>query len=245
MAQKIKLDGQEFTWKERQLIVRSFAIAETEEKSLRERLQKTSSALELLKKPRLGKKKLTSVDQWEASVAAILKRYRTDGLFKINLQVTKHQKTTRRYLDRLPQTREETSINLDFEIVESAVAFNAARKVSATFSRRFKLRTAAVENIWTKRTGFNTPTRSTRHQRSSNKACPFCSDNVRAHQRIHHLPRQQTHPVPKNRLRKRRAGKNVVVNQDIRDTVDIYTTRRNVHRCSTITQKLVVVVERN
>jgi transposase len=96
-------------------------MAETEEKSLRERLQKTSSALELLKKPRRGKKKLTSVDQWEASVAAILKRYRTDGLFKINLQITKHQKTTRKYLDRQPQTIESTSINLDFEILESAV----------------------------------------------------------------------------------------------------------------------------
>nr|WP_238361230.1 IS1634 family transposase [Iningainema tapete] len=121
LAHTVKVDGKEFTWKERQLIVRSFAIAETEEKSLRERLQKTSSALEELRKPRRGKKKLTSLDQWEASVAAILKRYRTNGLFKINLQITTVQKTTRRYLDRLPQTVEETSIKLDFEILESAV----------------------------------------------------------------------------------------------------------------------------
>jgi transposase len=117
----IQVDDKEFTWNERQLIVHSFAMAETEEKSLRERLQKTSNALELLKKRRRGKKKLTSVDEWEVSIAAILKRYRTNGLVKINLQVTKHQKTTRRYLDRLPQTIEETSINLDFEILESSV----------------------------------------------------------------------------------------------------------------------------
>lgn len=61
VAHIIKLDGKEFTWNERQLIVRSFAMAETEEKSLRTRLQKTSNALEALNKPRRGKKKLTSV----------------------------------------------------------------------------------------------------------------------------------------------------------------------------------------
>jgi transposase len=121
IAHKIKIDDKEFTWNERQLIVRSFAMAQTEEKSLRTRLEKASHALELLKKPYRGKKKLTSVDEWEASIAAILKRHRTDGLFKINLQVTKHQKTTRKYLDRLPKTIESTSINLDFEILESAV----------------------------------------------------------------------------------------------------------------------------
>ena len=121
VGQTFKVDGQEFTWNERQLVVHSFAMAQTEEKSLRERLQKTSNALEALKKPRRGKKKLKSVSEWEASIVAILKRYRTDGLFKINLQVTKHQKTTRRYLNRLPQTIEEESIYLDFEIIESSV----------------------------------------------------------------------------------------------------------------------------
>ena len=121
IAHKIKIDDKEFTWNERQLIVRSFAMAQTEERSLRTRLEKTSNALELLKKRCRGKKKLNSVDEWEASIAAILKRYRTDGLFKINLQVTKHQKTTRKYLDRLPKIIESTSIVLDCEILESAV----------------------------------------------------------------------------------------------------------------------------
>jgi transposase len=121
IAQKIKVDDKEFTWNERQLIVRSFAMAQTEENSFHTRLQKASNALEQLKKRCRGKKKLTSVDEWEASIAAILKRHRTDGLFKINLQVTKHQKTTRKYLDRLPKTIESISINLDFELLESAV----------------------------------------------------------------------------------------------------------------------------
>ncbi|BAZ18250.1 hypothetical protein NIES4071_101350 (plasmid) [Calothrix sp. NIES-4071] len=57
-----------------------FLAVHSKEKSLRTRLQKTLNALELLKKPRRGKKKLTSVEQWEASIAAILKRYRTNTL---------------------------------------------------------------------------------------------------------------------------------------------------------------------
>ncbi len=71
--------------------------------------EKTSNALEQLREPRRGKKKLTSVDEWSASIAVILKRDRTDELFKINLQVNKHQKTTRRYVDEQPQTTESTS----------------------------------------------------------------------------------------------------------------------------------------
>lgn len=75
----------EISWEERQLVVRSLAIAQTEEKSLRERIQKTSNALKQLKIRRRGKKKLTSSDEWEAAIAAILKCYRTSGLFQIEL----------------------------------------------------------------------------------------------------------------------------------------------------------------
>ncbi|BAY67071.1 hypothetical protein NIES22_72150 (plasmid) [Calothrix brevissima NIES-22] len=110
--QKVEIDGQrqfaqrgepphatgsEISWEERQLVVRSFAIAQTEENYLRERIQKSSDALEQLKIPRRGKKKLTSPDEWESSVAAILKRYRTNGLFKIDIQTQRVQKAKRRY----------------------------------------------------------------------------------------------------------------------------------------------------
>jgi transposase len=119
--QKVEIDGQEISWEERQLVVRSFAIAHTEEKSLRERIQKTSDSLEQLKIPRRGKKKLTSPDEWESSVAAILKRYRTHGLFKIDIQTQRVQKAKRRYLERQPHIVEEVSFHLDFRIDEDAL----------------------------------------------------------------------------------------------------------------------------
>jgi len=121
IIQKVEIDNKEISWEERQLVVRSFAIAQTEEKYLRERIQKTSDALEQLKIPGRGKKKLTSSDEWESAVAAILKRYRTSSLFEFNIQTKQVQKVKRRYLERQPQTVEEISFNLDFKINEDSV----------------------------------------------------------------------------------------------------------------------------
>lgn len=121
ISQTTTIDGNELTWNERQIVVRSFAIAETEEKSLRDRLQKTNNALEQLKIPCRGKKKLTTIDSCQSAVNAILKRYRTSGLFKLDIQLRIFQKIKRRYLDTPSQIVEETSINLDFQIDEDAV----------------------------------------------------------------------------------------------------------------------------
>jgi transposase len=119
--QKVEIDGQEISWSERQLIVRSLAIAQTEEKHLQERIQKTVDALEQLKIPRRGQKKLISSDEWESAVAGIIKRYRTSGLFQIDLQTKRVQKIKRRYLERQSQEVEEVSFYLDFKINEDAV----------------------------------------------------------------------------------------------------------------------------
>ncbi len=121
LLQKVEIDDQEVSWEERQLVVRSFAIAQTEENSLRERIQKTSDALEQLKIPRRGKKKLTSFEEWESAVAAIIKRYRTSGLFQIEIHTKRVQKVKRRYLERQPQAVEEIYFDLDFKINEDAV----------------------------------------------------------------------------------------------------------------------------
>lgn len=121
LLQKVEIDNQEISWQERQLVVRSFAIAQIEEKSLRERIQKTSNALEQLKIPRRGKKKLTSFEEWDLAVADILKRHRTSSLFQIEIQTKRVQKVKRRYLERQPQAVEEVSFHLDFQINEDAV----------------------------------------------------------------------------------------------------------------------------
>lgn len=121
ILQEIEIDGQEISWSERQLIVRSFAIAQTEEKHLRSRIQKTVDALEQLKIPRRGKKKLTSLPEWLESTEAILKRYKTSGLFEIDIQTFTIQKVQKRYQRHNCQTVEEVSFDLKFKINEDAV----------------------------------------------------------------------------------------------------------------------------
>ena len=119
--QKIEIEGQEISWEERHLIVRSFAFASSEERYLNSRINKTLLALEELKKPRRGKKKLTSYDEWESSVSKILKRYRTSKLIQVDIQTSCFQKVKRRYRERKSQIVEEVSFNLDFKINEDAV----------------------------------------------------------------------------------------------------------------------------
>ena len=53
-----KIDGVEFTWSERQLVVRSLAAAVAGSKSLQTRLEKAQTALSELGQPRRGKKRL-------------------------------------------------------------------------------------------------------------------------------------------------------------------------------------------
>lgn len=95
--QTIEIEGQELSWQERHLIVRSFAFASSEERYLHSRINKTLLALEELKKPRRGKKRLTSYDEWESAVSAILKRYRTSRLIQVDIQTSCVKKVKRKY----------------------------------------------------------------------------------------------------------------------------------------------------
>lgn len=121
VIQKIEMNGQEISWEERQLIVRSFLIAQAEEKNLHERIQKTSDALEELKISRRGKKKLTSLYEWETAVEGILKRYRTNELFEIDIQTKQVEKVKRLYREGKFKTEREISFSLDFKINEDRV----------------------------------------------------------------------------------------------------------------------------
>ncbi|MCC5633059.1 transposase [Nostoc sphaeroides CHAB 2801] len=118
---EIEINGQEISWSERQLIVRSFAIQKTKEKHLRERIQKTVDALEQLKVPRRGKRKLTSHFEWLETCEAILNRYKTSGLFQVDIQTKRVKKIQKRYGSRKARIVEEVSFDLSFKILESAV----------------------------------------------------------------------------------------------------------------------------
>jgi transposase len=121
LTRTVTVDGNSITWNERQLVVRSHQSAIAQEQSLRQRLQKTAEALRQLTIPRRGKKKLISLDQWQAAVATILKRYRSHDFFQIEFQLQRVQTVKRAYLNRPSQTVEEISIYLEWKIDEDAV----------------------------------------------------------------------------------------------------------------------------
>ena len=116
-----QLEGLEVNWKERQLVVRSLSLAKTQEKSLRLRLQKTEDAFRKLKIPRRGKKKLTNIEQWKSATEAILNRYGTVELFRLDFKLQRVQKLKRRYLTRPSQIIESVSVEFNFEIDSLAV----------------------------------------------------------------------------------------------------------------------------
>lgn len=68
-----------------------------------------------------GRKKLTSLEQWQSATTAIQERYRTTGLFQLNFLTQTQQKIQRKYLSRPSQIITETEIIFDFELDQNAV----------------------------------------------------------------------------------------------------------------------------
>lgn len=74
------VDGVEVNWIERQLVVRSQAVAVSAEKSLLTRLDKAQEALAQLGQPGRGKKRLQSLLEWQEAASMIVARYRVSEL---------------------------------------------------------------------------------------------------------------------------------------------------------------------
>ena len=120
------INGSEITWTERQLVVRSLAIAAKGEKSLRTRLAKAQEALFELGQPCRGKKRLTQLEEWQAAGAKICQRYRVQGLLMVEISVNTQERPIRRYGDRPARVIQSNSLQLSVTLDEAAVT-NAIR----------------------------------------------------------------------------------------------------------------------
>ncbi len=116
------VDGNQITWSERQLVVRSLAAATAGEKSLRTRLDIAQKALGELGQPRQGKKRLTQLKDWQEAADGILRRYRVQGLLRLDYQVTTRERQLRRYRDRPARVRQESSIELSVTLDEQVLS---------------------------------------------------------------------------------------------------------------------------
>lgn len=121
VSQTTKLEGREITWNERQLVIRSINVATAAQKSLKERLLQAQLQVTELTQPRQGKKRLTSLSDYQLEAARIVEKYQVDGLLKIEYDVIKKSRQKRGYRGQPSQIIKEELVTLKVTVDESAL----------------------------------------------------------------------------------------------------------------------------
>ena len=89
--------GQSRTWQARRLVVRSLAFAASQEKSLRQRVARAITEINALDERKQGKPLLADEAAAHQAAAAILAKYRVEGLVHVTVTTAVHEHVKRRY----------------------------------------------------------------------------------------------------------------------------------------------------
>jgi transposase len=114
--------GEPLPWTERRLVSRSRQLAQAGERGLWARLTRAQAAVAALTTRRQGKPRLTQLPALQAAVAAILRRYRVEGLLDGGDEACGQERSVRRYRDRPAQVRSEREGQVDTRVDQEAVA---------------------------------------------------------------------------------------------------------------------------
>jgi transposase len=95
-----EVDGEDVTWEERRLIVRSLKQARSAERRLRRKLERAQADLEALNARGRGKKRYQSIAELRQAAESIVEDYDVEGLLSLNFYVTFHRRQVRGYGDR-------------------------------------------------------------------------------------------------------------------------------------------------
>jgi len=101
------VNGQEVTWVERRLIVRSLAHAKAAEAALLLRLEKAQRGIEALNERKQGKKHITDEQTLRQAAAAILKQYQVEDWLDVQVAEQVQERQVRKYGDRPAGSRLE------------------------------------------------------------------------------------------------------------------------------------------
>jgi transposase len=131
-----ELDGQEVTWTERLLVVRSHQYEKTIKKGLHRRLEKAEQALQALTPARSrGKRQIQDEASLLAAIQGIEKRYRVTGFFEIHSEQEVSERPVRAYGDQPARTERQVRFQLtvarDAEAI-AAAEFKAGWRIYAT-----------------------------------------------------------------------------------------------------------------
>ncbi len=117
-----QVDGETHCWQERRLLVQSMAATRSAQAHLQERLHKAQHTLQELTTRRQGKPRLTTREEIEEAIQAVLKQFRVEGLLHVQIQEHVHERPVRAYRGRLSGVRRDLTFTLTSLRVETAIA---------------------------------------------------------------------------------------------------------------------------
>jgi transposase len=130
------VDGQEITWEERLLIVRSYSYMKSELAGLRRRLEKAEAALVALTPPRQrGKKQIRTEGELLSAIEKIEKRYRVKGFFHYDYQEEIEERGVRGYQSKPSRVERKVRYQLTVSRNQSAIEateFSAGWRIYAS-----------------------------------------------------------------------------------------------------------------
>jgi transposase len=121
--------GKTQTWQERRLVVRSLALAESQEKNLRQRAASAVKQINKLDERKKGKKPLPDEAAAKQAAEAIIVKYRVEGLITVSVRTEIEEQEKRRYGSRPATTVQTERVRVSAEQDEAAVK-QAARRLA-------------------------------------------------------------------------------------------------------------------
>jgi len=130
------IDGQEITWEERLLVVRSYSYMKSELAGLRRRLEKAEAALVALTPPRQrGKKQIQTEGELLSAIDKIEKRYRVKDFFHYDYQEETDEREVRGYQNNPSRVERKVRYQLTLshnQLAIEAAEFSAGWRIYAT-----------------------------------------------------------------------------------------------------------------
>jgi transposase len=128
--------GQEITWEERLLVVRSMSYRKTMQGGLKERLDKAEAALcDLTPLRQRGKRQIEDEASLRASIERIEKQYRVQGLFHLDYQAAIEERLVRSYRGQPAHVERKVRFHLTVQRNQAAIQaaeFQAGWRIYAT-----------------------------------------------------------------------------------------------------------------
>ncbi len=119
--------GQTHTWQERRLVVRSLALAASQEQSLRQRVARAVTEINALDERKQGKPRMPDEAAASQAAAAIMAKHRVEGLVTVTVTTDVYEHVKRRYGTRPATTVRSERVRVHAASEEAPLAHAVRR----------------------------------------------------------------------------------------------------------------------